>query len=312
MEVTLKLSFSADDLEGLFHALLATGLAGRDTPDSLFVDTSERKPGADWFDKWSGKYKHFLKADWEGGGWLSVNKGRIVKLSKPQYDLDPARFLSVVESLPFSVGCAAALYPQWTDGSMGEEYLAPSFGDMHWPLGWGCFFRGEGHKRLCSRRWLEFGPWRLIQGNNDTSLVVFHDLRAEAATALDQARAGHERMGISPAGGFIQTGYAYASDLKGKYYPEQRKLHIVVHGRDVPQREMLDACAARLYQALGPENPLDNIMYVFVEEDKANAHLHELWLRDLECHVFREGVEIDLIRGYNPSPQKPDWVRSLD
>src|SRR5690606_11851077 len=59
---------------------------------------------------------------------------------------------------------------EWDD----LAYVAPSFADMHYPHGWACAFKGPGHDRLVSRRWLEHGPWRLIRDNeNDVSFVQF-------------------------------------------------------------------------------------------------------------------------------------------
>lgn len=215
------------------------------------------------------------------------------------YDLDPLGLMDALREVPFSVCSGATIHREWMSGALGEEYLAPSFGDMHWGHGWGCLFRGDGHQRLVSRRWLDFGPWRLFRGANDTSLVQFHDLAADAATALVQARPGHKRIGISPVGAYVQANFHYAQDLKGSYYASERKLHIVVPtGGEVTQREMLDACAARHSQILGPQQPINNIVYVFVEEGTARAHLHELWLRGLECRVFIEGVETNLSDNY--------------
>jgi hypothetical protein len=311
MKITLHLSFSSSDLPGLFRALMATGITGGGPPASLFVDSDSRPLELGWLEAWSVRAKSSLRADWESGAWIALFRDRVVQVFVPDYDLDAPHFLEWLERLPFSVGAAAKMHPEWTDGSLGEKYLAPGFGDMHLKLGWGCFFKGDGHKRLCSRRWLDFGPWRNIRGNNDTSLILFHDLYADAAQAIAQARPGHERMGISATGGFIQTDYKFAYDLRGKYDPDNRTVRVVVHGREVSQREMLDACARRLYQSLGPKEPLDNVVYVFVEEAPAAAHLPELWLRELGCHVFRDGVEIDLAADYHPSPVKPDWVQSL-
>src|SRR6185436_9555656 len=118
----------------------------------------------------------------------------------------------------------ASLYPEWADGSPGDPYRAPNFAELHFGHGWACAFRGEGHDRLVSRRWLDFGPWKLRRGANDTSLVQFHALGVDAATALEQARIGHERMGISDSGGFIQARYVYAFELRGIYDKARREL----------------------------------------------------------------------------------------
>jgi hypothetical protein len=313
MRVTLKLGLSGPDLPEIFRRVRDVLLPGVGEPDALYADARDRKVVPGWLETWAAKSKDFLQASWEGRGWLYLAPGLIVKTSVENYDLDPARLLEQLAGIPFNICSAATLYTQWEDGALGEEYLAPGFGDLHWPHGWGCLFRGdEGHARLVSRRWLDFGPWRLLRGASDTSLVQFHDLEADAATALAEARPGHERMGISPTGGFIQTGFHYSEDLKGLYSPAERKMHIVINGREVAQREMLDACAARLYQALGPEQPLDNVVYVFVKEEEARAHLRELWLRGLECNAFIEGVELRLDEDYHPPHVKPEWVMRLE
>jgi len=90
-------------------------------------------------------------------------------------------------------------------------------------------------------------------------------------------------------------------------------LKVVVHGRAVSQCEMLDACAARVYQPLGPDKPLAQVAYVFMTEDQARAYLHELWLRGLECWAIVEGREVRLDDSYEPGPPpKPDWVVEVE
>jgi hypothetical protein len=311
MNVTLQLGLSGPEPLAIYRQLVESGIAGSGLPSSVSVDGKSRKPSAGWIERSASACKEFFIADWQTGASLGLNVDGPVLLRVPHYDLEPYRLLEFLSNVPFTIGSSATLYPEWLNGALGEKYRAPSFAEQHWPHGWACFFKGEGHNRLVSRRWLDFGPWRLLKGPNDTSLVQFHDLEADALTALAQARIGHQRMGISEEGGFIQKRYVYAYDLKGLYYAEQRQVHIVVHGRKVTQREMLDACAARLYQRLGPEQPLDNIVYVFVEEEAALAHLHELWLRELGCRMFREGQEIDAFTHYHPAPVHPEWVGSV-
>jgi hypothetical protein len=315
MNVTLNLGLSGPDPVEILRRIKDALLPNAGAPDTLYADARERKVTPDWLEKWPLKTKDFLRAGWKGRGWLRLDPGLIVKTSIDDYDLDLHHLLELLDDVPFQLCSAYTAYPEWENGALGEKYIGPGFGDMHWPHGWGCLFRGdEGHARLVSRRWLDFGPWRLLRRDaNDTSLVQFHDLSTDAATALAQARPAHERMGISPNGGFIQTGFNYSRDLKGLYYAAERKMHIVVPvGEEVTQRQMLDACAVRLNQALGPDQPLDNVVYVFVEEDTARAHLHELWLRGLECRVFIEGVETRLDEDYQPSPVKPEWVTRLE
>src|SRR5690606_34932321 len=127
-----------------------------------------------------------------------------------------------------------AVVQTWFRWEWPEGYVAPSFADMHYPHGWACAFKGPGHDRLVSRRWLAYGPWRLIRDDeHDVSFVQFHDLDADAKTALEQAKPGHQRMGISNEGGFIQSRYVYETDFDGNYLSEDHVLEIVVHGREV-------------------------------------------------------------------------------
>jgi hypothetical protein len=277
----------------------------------LKIDDNPRKVKGDWLATGLGAARRSLAAEWGGEtGQIRITlvKDRIVQVARFGYDLNPERLLAILAELPFTLGSSAKLYPEWANGSLGEVYEGPGFGDMHWPHGWACFFRGAGHDRLVSRRWLDFGPWRLRRGDRETTLVQFHQLDVDAATALAQARLGHERMGISDIGGFLQYPYVYAHDMKGLYYPGQRELHLTIHGRDVSQREMLDACAARHYQLLGPSQPLDNLVYVFMEDSPAMSHLHELWLRGLECRAIINGVETDLTANYRPQPGRIEWA----
>ncbi len=100
-------------------------------------------------------------------------------------------------------------------------------------------------------------------------------------------------MGISNHGGFIQTDYVDEHDLKGLYEPGRKRHKIIVHGREVTQCEMLDAAALRHYRKGDPDRPLDSIAYVFAVPEEAHAHLHELWLRDIEVWTFDPLVDPD-------------------
>ena len=239
---------------------------------------------------------------------LAVDGGAVVKLQREDHPYEPERVLGWLAQLPFEIASFAPVHAEWL--ASATRYWAPGFGDLHFSHGWACAFKGAGHDRLVSRRWLEFGPWRLLRGANDTTLVQFHALDADAATALAQARPSHERMGISDVGGFVQTGYVYANGIEGLYVPEERKLKITAFGRAVPQREMLDVCAARHDQALGPERPIDKVAYVFAEEREAREHLHELWLREIECWTFVDSIETRIDVVHTPQrPEPPGWAR---
>ena len=240
-----------------------------------------------------------------------IRKRRVMKAGGLRAIDSAEDLLAEVAALPWAWMASTALDPTaWGFAGAKVEYLdAPFFGDSHFGHGWVCGFQGEGHRQLVSRRWLDHGPWRVLRGLNDTTLVEFHAVDVDPMTALEQARPGHQQMGISPEGGFIpsrMTQWQYP-ELRNVYDPGRRELTVVVMGRDVPPGEMLEACAIRLHQPL--EVPVDNVAYVFMEPDRARAHLHALWLRELGCRALVDGREVDLMAGYQPpAPVRPEWV----
>lgn len=222
--------------------------------------------------------------------------------------MDPtqAPVLERLEAIPFTEASMLDFHPEWRQPP--HRYKAPSLGGGLSDLGWLCAFRGGGHDRLVSRRWLEFGPWRLHRRPGDLSIIEFHDAAADASTALAQAQPGHRRMGITPEGGYIQPNFVYTCPPRGFYDAATRLLKVVVHGRPLTQRELLEACALRIETRPMEPGPVRNVAYVFMEEDEAKANLHELWLRGLECRAIRMGNEVRLDEGYHPKPTPPAWA----
>lgn len=214
--------------------------------------------------------------------------------------------IALLDPLPFEVASFGAIHDEWLG-----SYRAPGFGGFHALLGWACAFRGVGHDRLVSRRWLEHGPWRLVKAGGDLSFVQFHDLAADPASALEQARHGHELMGIGPLGGYLQDDFVFEADVKGLYLANERKL-VITAADPVSQRAMRDACAARRQRRSDPAQPIDRIAFLFIDESLARKHLHDLWLRELECWALIDGQKRRLDEGYAPVPQKPTWVSKLD
>lgn len=235
-----------------------------------------------------------------GQGWTAKDSLGLVDVTAP---LVPslAAALEILGDMPFLVASFEKIHP-W------KGYDAPTFADGHYRHGWACAFRGEGHRRLASRRMLEHGPWRL-ETSGDLSIVLFHDPAADEATALAQAQPGHRAMGITDEGAYIQTDYVYEYTLNGHYLPESRDMRIVAARRDVSLTEMLDACAARLERRW--PYPVDTVSYAFLEEDRARRHLHDLWLRELRCFAMIEGKEHRLDADYAPRPSPPGWTRDL-
>lgn len=308
MTPALTFRFTGPAVVDIFRALVATNLAGQGTPTVVKLDDQAMVPTTGRWLSAVDRAESSLLAGWGEQGVITMQKQHgVVLLRCPRGHLDPGQLVDALEEVPFELGTTDTLHPEWRDGSLGQIYEAPRFSGMHLSHGWACLFKGRGHEQLVSRRWLDFGPWRLSCGNNDLSLVQFHEWTCDAATALSQARPGHERMGISDIGGFIGSPHKVIHDATGLYYPKHRQLHISVLGREVSQREMLDICASRLYQTLGPERPLGTVAYVFMDEAEARAHLHELWLRGLECRTFVDGKEMELTFSYRPRPVDSVW-----
>jgi hypothetical protein len=299
-----------DPLE-IARALLARRIYGEAPPAALRVDMAQKSPSLDWLERWAPRCKRTISARYGShlDDYLIYHRDHIVQAAF-NFPRSPEAVLALLTELPFTIASFASIHPEWE--AVDPSYTAPGFAMLHFPHGWACAFKGAGHAQLVSRRWLDHGPWRVLRGSDDTTLVQFHDLDTDAATALAQAKPGHMSMGISDTGGFLQQAYVYEHDLRGHYNADQRLLKIVILGRDLTSLEMLDACAVRRYQVLGPDQLLERIAYVFLEEERAHAHLHTLWLRDMECWTIRDGVEIRLDVDYTPTAVKPDWVQRLE
>lgn len=226
----------------------------------------------------------------------------------------PLEAIEVMESLALGV---VALGTVFLDEWDAADYRRWGFGRSMIDHGWGCAFRGKGHDRLVSRRWLDFGPWRVIRRPNDTTFIQFHDLAlTDPAEAYEQAQVGHQRMGVDPIGGYIQSiALDVISEVKGVYRADDRILDIVVApGIEVRQQDMRVACGLRLHHRLTKPvvEPIDHIAYVFIDKADAQAHLHELWLRELECWYVDERGKHRLDADYHPTPSPPAWVKAVE
>jgi hypothetical protein len=226
----------------------------------------------------------------------------------------PDEALAIIEPLPFEI-CAlgAVFFDEW----IKADYKRWGFSRSHISHGWACVFRGPGHDRLVSRRWLDFGPWRVVRRPNDTTFIQFHDLAiTDSAEAYQVAKVGHERMGCSEIGGFIQQIEDWMlADVRGLYTARERLLEIVVPaGETVGQGRMTNACTLRLHHRLTRPamDPIERIAYIFLDEADARAHLHELWLRELECWLVDGNGKRRLDLDYHPVPNPPEWVKRLD
>lgn len=240
---------------------------------------------------------------------VKILSPNVVKLVRPGYPLDPAALVAQLAGVPFELAAFRAIHPTWLEPRSPAAPPRYGFADGHYFHGWACAFRGAGHDRLVSGRWLAFGPWKVHAGRDDMSLVQFHDLAAPAEVAREQCVVSHRWMGSSDEGGFIQRDPPLPERAPGDYVPQRRQLRIPVCGRTVTPREMLDVRTIVKLQALGPDRRPDTATFAFADEAEGRAHLHALWLRELECVTFVGGVETELTRAHAPTPTPPDWAR---
>jgi hypothetical protein len=297
---------------------------GFGNPDRLLVNLKEvKKIPANWPERYLTPDIENLNITW-GKGYTNLNalildQKSTVKLritNNPPETVEEV--LSIISPIPWTVASFGLMHLDWISEERVSEdqgYGGPSIGNLHYGLGWGCAFKGEGHKRLVSKRVLDYGPWHVIRDEaQDITLIQFHDIHVDPLTALEQAKPGHAWMRDREYGSLIHAEFKFYGELNGIYQPEKRKLEIVVAGRDLPVTEMVDACKARYCQYLGPEKPIDNVAFIFVlSEEDARKHLFELWLRGLECWAFIDHLPVRLDEDYTPPPpEKPEWVKQLE
>lgn len=290
----------------------------RSPPVQLRIDETNTTIDAEWPWEMLGAQRGALASwtpdveDWRSRRQLEVNTySKRLIIGAPDVFSTAEEALTILESIPFTLCSLGTIFPdEW-----GPDCEPFGFGGAHLEHGWGCAFRGIGHDRLVSRRWLDFGPWRAIRRPGDLTLIQFHDLDVDPDTAYAQAHPGHGRMGIADDGGFLQLPYPFAQDVSGLYATGSRTLEIVVPpGSRIDQARMQDACAVRYMHRVEPpkEHPIEQIAYVFLDEEDARAHCHELWLRELECWVADGNGKRRIDLDYQPTPTKPAWVLALD
>jgi hypothetical protein len=290
----------------------------RGIPTTLYVDDKKEVPTAGWRERCLSSSRE-CSAFWDDdayntlAGFSYLPGSQLVIFTLPIAG-DVSVFRSTLETFPFEIAALSSPHrPAWLKA--GRRTWA--FGRSHVLHGWACAFRGAGHDRLVSRRWLDFGPWRVMHRPDDTTFIQFHDLAiTDPEEAYAQAAPGHQRMGIDPIGGFIQgIDEDVIKEVKGVFIPETRTLEIpIAPGIEVTQQDMRVACALRLWHRMKvpAAQRIEHIAYVFIEKADAYAHLHELWLRELECWYMDEAGRHRIDTEYQPTPNPPEWVKRLD
>jgi hypothetical protein len=195
--------------------------------------------------------------------------------------------------------------------------VTTSFSRGHNKHAWAVAFKGRGHDRLPSRRWLTHGPWHLLRLDDaqDITFLQFHDLDAAPDVAWWQAFRAHQRIGISDHGGYMippEVG-GVTPPFTGVYKAADRLLTVVKADTAPQQADLLDLCRLRRTYRHDPAKPIARLRVLFTDERDARRHLHELWLRELECWYFdAAGRERRLDDTYQPTRIVPEWVERVE
>lgn len=298
----IELSLSGKDLDALARQISGQPFFRGSPPEQLEIDYKEQPLTPEWV-KRLGSAATAFEAVWDEERRLAVYPGLTVEVTLPLAP-EPSTIIEWLAGLDFELASFLSLHPEWP--AIDPDYIAPSFANRHRQHGPFAAIKGAGHRRIVSDHWLDYSPIRLTRVG-DLSFVQFHDLQADAATSLEQAKPGHIALSSLPQGGFIKEGYLPRHDFNGILDEKRGVLKITVLGRAVSPREMLDACAVR-GEVKG--KMLNNVGFVFLDESEIGDHLHELWRRGLECWTIRDGREVRMDDSYLPPPPvRPAWAR---
>ena len=310
-KVLLEVAFLCADHIALLRSLIEAGMVSATPPDEVGIHGPRLKEvPPDWVTvDFHGKT---LTAYWNDGSYVSVSGPDLVFVSTRNYQLDVNDLAARLANVEFEAANFCEI--RWWDNPKGPAYKSPDGKVGTYRLGFAVAYRGKGHDRAMSRRWLDRGPWRVLRGANDTTFPQFHDESADVVTSLEQAKPCHAQMS-DRAQAPLPLREAYAAGavpVQGTDLALERKYKLSVAGRRVSRLEMREVVAARYYQLLGPDRPIDNVLYTFMDKAELEEVLPDLWLYGLEAQ-YRDAAGLHRMDdSYVPPPyEKPDWVKRL-
>lgn len=295
----IRLSLAGPDLIKLVEQVRASAPFDDTIPDRIERDYYDQSPTAQWTAQLPQTAQN-LTVEWgdvdNPRQSLNYYPGACIHI---ELDLppEPQRVQDWLATLDFEIAVFATVHNEWRN--IDPDYFPPGVPTLHYPFGWALALKGAARRRIVSDRWLKYSPAHVEQ-RDDMIFIQFHDPAADAATSLTQAKPAHLAFSSEAEGGFIKDGYLLRHDFKGVYDEKTGVLKIAVLGRNISPREMLDACALRLEGKLPNGKTVKNVAYVFLDETEIGEHLHQLWLRGLECWTIREGKEVRLDTDYTP------------
>jgi hypothetical protein len=308
-KVVLDVMFLCEDHAALLRSLVTQGLISADRPTKLLKDGFAHRVPDDWIGL---PLNDTLRASWPDDSLVYVIDRDLVKISTRNFELDMVGLLEQLSGVEFEMANVGKVF--WWDNPNGPAYEAPESSVGRAALGSATAYRGRGHGRAISRRWIERGPWRVLRGKNDTTLTQFHEEDVEMSTALEQARRCHVVMSDETQAP-LPTRKAYGAGeltLSGTWVEPTREFVVSVAGREPGRRELREAVALRFFQLLGPDQPVDKVVYSFMDEKELKAVIDDLWLYDMEARLRDASGWHRRDDRYVPPPaHKPSWIEKL-
>jgi hypothetical protein len=301
-KVPLQVSLSGDDLPSLFTAVAAEPpFGGAGAPEWFMLDGKRQagKPVPP-----AAKVKKSIYLHLGNQHFVSYDVDAVVKASGPGWTPSAQAVLGLVERLPAALASVRGVYPEWDDDPSAFA-MNLGFGNLHHPYGAFAAFKGKGHDRLVSRRWLEHGPWKLHKGKGDVSVIQFHDLNADPRTAYAQAKKGWQHLGPDDAGGLFWPKFTRQTTLRTQYSGRDKRAMVVIESREVKPREMLDLRS--LVGETTSEGKVERVGFVYMDEGQAKRDLHALWTRGIEVWTYVRGAETRIDESYSPPPARSPW-----
>ena len=224
---------------------------------------------------------------------FSLEKPDTLRITNTFAMPDVEQVVNWLAQLPFEVCIGADIFDDWPKKK--HAILFPG----QYPLGWMVAFKGVGHKYIVSPRWLDQASVRVYR-KGDLTLVQLYDLNATPEIALMQAQHNWPLFNCSVTSGFLGSYSCDPATINGQYNPEDGSLYFTVSDREITFEELKDVCYAKHFLEREDGKAINKIIYVFFAQDRAQRWLHELWIRDLECHAFIDGKEVNLTDNYQP------------
>lgn len=309
--VELAASFFCSDHRALVRSLIQEGLVPSAPPKEISLHgVKQTQVPSDWLERYEVRSTTY-DADWPRVGDLRVVGPDLVAISRREHQLDLETLLGQLSRIEFE---AVTFRPiRWWDNPEGPAYKTPNSSIGNTRLGFALAFRGAGHGRAMSRRWLERGPWRVLRGPNDTTLLQLHDLAADDVVSCEQAKPAHQIIS-DPLQAPLPLREAFPVDgsLQGTYLAAEREFVISVAGRKLSRKELRTAVATRYLQLLGADRPVDRVAFSFLDRAGLDDALPDLWLYGLEARLRVGDAWQRCDDSYQPPPYpKPAWVTAL-